>query len=556
MSEPDAAGAEGGAPVSAGAGNALAQQLEELVLNNPGSSGGHEHSSNTARRTSDIRNENSKRLAIIDIAPSRLNDASDLEALLNELRGLPAKADEKKLVQRKVDDILKSLAGNTGFYVVHVTGSKGFRTHIDAQYRADLDREYPPVEEEMRHHPDHLVFKITEGGLRLALVVESKAYSTLKKPRGIESFLNYLEFFARLFRLNALPGVMMNQNDAVFYELLRDGRRLETTLKFQQSIATCDHKVFAETLYHGIVRKSFLGGANVAAHHSFKNVIGHGATSVVFETASKEWPVAKILILPIDRAWNLARTEVTNVNTIFTSTNGIDLRYFLDATLNPNRVPRTKTGQADDSIAVQKTKTAPIVYYDRLCKPIPRNFFAPGNDYTERTKQLIQACWQMHQGGIVHNDLRVDNLMINPNTGDLVIGDLGFSHPINQESLWDGGTILTASPLLLGVLHKREVNGQDDTIIFRAAHDLWSAVTLCLHDADPDAKEEALQAKKSFNSSRRSAQNTLLAMWSNTKWGPASKLLEQLKKLDDSTMPDKQTYLTLLDLLNQTVLTP
>lgn len=382
---------------------------------------------------------------------------------------------------------------------------------------------------------------------RIVLVVDE----ILKPPyKGMKNrFVNDIMDIAKQFNISTLPGVMIQEDKYVFYQVFYKGEKINRVFRFKESIKRENVKTLCEVLLFGLKNGSFLGGKNVPKVKRLRKVLGFGTTSIVFKTSSRKWPVAKILTHSLDSSWELATRELKNTDKIFRSPYVSDTGSFLDVTIDTDRVPRTHAFPEGTPVTVTKTDTTPILYYDRICDKIKTGFFLAEHPLFSRKKQLLDACLQLHKGGIVHNDLRMDNIMIDPETNRIVIIDFGFSHYIDQTSYWEGGTISTASPVLLFELYKHPYR----QVMFRSAFDLWSVASIFLLDTNSEAEVDARLAGKAFSmGDRGGAYDFINHMWSiatlkSQKWMNVQDILKNAKNTPVSEI--NTTYQQLLDIL-------
>jgi hypothetical protein len=451
-------------------------------------------------------------------------------------------ATKEDAVQPAVSTILQALLRqcNSSAYMIDADNRTGGFVNL----LADAGHPHPDAHKfAQAYNPDHVVLHDVSKVPTGLLVVESKTDKTIKKPSDIAKFIRDLDFVAALSDKRNMPGVIIAQSTMYVFELFRGGKGV-VVLRFPD-VHTNDATQVCRILAHGIKHGTFLAGAGAGdadVPHRFTYFIGRGRTSVVFATASSRWPVAKVLLKENDTdAWKLALHEVTQVDALFCQAAVKSVDHFMDATLDPTRAPRRQpAGQTDVAATVvppttDQLRQTPIVFYSRRCKELPANYFRSDTpDFKSHLAPILDACRQMHQAGVVHNDLRESNLMVDSSNDTLVLGDFGFSQRLGVTSTWVGGTIKTASPSLLSCLShaQRERSTMPATYTFTEADDLWSVASLCLYADDRHALAVATVATSCFPVDRLRTWTLLFNVWDlwgkyhKDKWQRAASILK------------------------------
>ena len=461
----------------------------------------------SSRSTNSAKAYNDDNITIIDIpvidAASDNEDDDvaddDIKDLLKTLRD--GKGDEIKAIQAPVQKILKRLASKVGddnrtviqlanggldaAMLKQAPDKKLVRTGIDASY-----------------NPDHVVisFNPDKKNWSPILLVEGKVDKGLEDAKQVAKFVEDLVEFCRFYQCPSLPGVAVSQKRAFFFEAINIGDRVTV---FEFSIVLDLNMELAKVFHQGIARGTFFGGTTIDdARERFIKVLASGATSIVFETADSAWPIAKVV------------TKDSEVS-------------FL------REIKALKKLESHASFLIAENNEKNIIYFNRKCTPIDKAFFKSSiRGSPARIDQLLNACEAMHAKQIVHNDLRLDNIMTyldESNNERLVVGDFGYFQQAGGRTNWLGGTIKTASPLLLEDI----VSSASHTHEFSPIDDLWSVASLCMHSDDDQANTIADAAAYRFahNTNGYDALEYIRDLWeyqsilSPAKWGAIHALL-------------------------------
>ena len=441
----------------------------------------------------------------------------DLLPLESMVTTLQAAESEASIVQDAVDALLNGVlalcAGDPAGFVLNASGAPGGGLMPDHPRTDVSPQDCTPG--------GHGIFAMVDSA-PTPLLLLAEAASNEPDENSVGKLIRDLEANAAVSKKAHLPGVIMSQHHVHAYELFKVPSGI-LVLKFAD-VPTSDWKRVIRVLVHAVKQGTFLGAAGTADGASadayrFVSFLGHGLTSVVFATASPDWPVAKVLLASPSRSdpVALAQHEVTQVDKLFSSHAVENVDHFMDATLDPARTPRTSPRSASAPVKFPRAAppcAQPIVFYSRRCHPFDASQLMWSHEaFGDTLGQLLDACEQMHLAGVVHNDLRESNLMVSTAGGTdgrstLVLGDFGYSRTIG-DGVWSGGTTVTASPHLLLELARR--GGREATA--SPDDDLWSVATLCLHASDPLARQTSRAIALYSPPRNEPAATAVLLMW-------------------------------------------
>lgn len=213
---------------------------------------------------------------------------------------------------------------------------------------------------------------------------------------------------------------------------------------------------FLRILHHAAKFGTLLPQAMQEQPSTYK-FLGRGATSLVFELSNPvmqddlQWRVLKLVVGKLHH--EVAEHEVAQLKKI---------HKWLDTT----NVPKEQR-HFFRACLQETTENYSIILFDKLGTPLSHNAFAD-RDFA---LQAFDALDDMHDAGVIHNDIRVSNLYTVDSL--LVFGDFGYSLIRGKETTWMAGSLMTAH------IDVRTAALSKKSYVPSVQHDIFSVVALC-----------------------------------------------------------------------------